>query len=105
MAGEGDVILLVEDTASDQELTLHELRKHRVQNEVVTVESGNAALDYLFGEGQFQGRNAAALPLVMLLDVGLPGLSGIDVLRCVRTDARTKPLPVIVLTGSAEETA
>lgn len=101
---EHDAILLVEDTIADQELTLHELRKHGVGNPVTVVESGAAALDYLFGTGRFAGRDANVQPLVMLLDLGLPGIDGANVLRRVRADLRTKGLPVIVLTSSSRET-
>jgi two-component system response regulator len=102
---ERDVILLVEDTLADQELVLHELLAHGVTNEVVVAESGDEALDYLFGTGRSVGRDVTEQPLVLLLDLNLPGVNGIDVLRRVRADTRTKTLPVIVLTRSAEETA
>jgi two-component system response regulator len=96
-------ILLVEDSFSDEELTLRMLRKHGVANDVVVARSGQEALDYLFGTGSFEGRDASVLPLVMLLDLRLPEVDGVDVLRGVRADPRTKSLAVIVLTGSLEE--
>ena len=92
-------ILLVEDNAADRELTLRELRSNGLANEIVVKESGEAALDYLFaGDG-----TSRTLPLVMILDLRLPVVDGIDVLRRVRTDPRTQDLPVMVLTGSSED--
>jgi CheY-like chemotaxis protein len=90
-----DVILLVEDDIADEELAIRELRANRVANAIVVRRDGAAALDYLFG-----GR---ALPMVTILDLRLPIVDGIEILRKVRGDARTKDLPVIVLTGSHED--
>lgn len=90
-----DVILLVEDSIADEELAIRELRMNGVANEIVVGRDGAAAIDYLFG-----GR---PLPMVMILDLRLPVVDGIEILRKVRGDARTKDLPVIVLTGSHED--
>ena len=96
-------ILLVEDNANDEFLTLRALRKYNVANEVVVTRDGVEALDYLFGTGAHAGRNVNDLPVAMLLDLKLPKIDGLEVLRRVREDERTKLLPVIVLTSSAEE--
>lgn len=93
-----DVILLVEDSETDRALTVRELRRFGVGNEVVCAESGIQALDYLFGTDGLG--MPTPLPLVMLLDLSLPMLDGVDVLRRVRADVRTKPLPALVLTGA-----
>jgi len=100
---ERDVILLVEDSVADRELTIRELRVNGITNTLVVAESGGEALDYLFGTGRYAGRNTSVQPLVMLLDLHMPGIDGTEVLRRVRADLRTKTLPVIVLTGSTEE--
>jgi two-component system, response regulator len=96
-------ILFVEDSTTDQALTLGMLRLHRVTHAVVVVGTGAAALDYLFGTGAFAHRNPSDLPLAVLLDLRLPGVDGIDVLRRIRADPRTQALPVIVLTGSQDD--
>lgn len=95
-------ILLVEDNASDEKLTLMAFKTCGVSNEVVVVRDGAAALDYLFAQGEFAAR-AAALPTVVLLDLKLPKIDGLEVLRRVRADVRTRLLPVIILTSSREE--
>ncbi len=92
-------ILLVDDTLSERQVAQHELLRHGVANELVVADSGIMALDYLFGTGAFASAPPAP-PLIMLLDLRLPILDGVDVLRRVRADVRTKALPVIVLTGS-----
>jgi two-component system, response regulator len=97
------VILLVEDNASDEKLTVLAFKKCGVSNEVVVVRDGAAALDYVFGTGQHTGRDASLLPAVVLLDLKLPKIDGLEVLRRMRADARTKLLPVVVLTASREE--
>jgi len=94
------VILLVEDSRIDEKLTVREFRRHGITNEIVVVQSGDEALDYLFSERQFAG--VTTLPLVMVLDLKLPMIEGINVLRRVRADLRTKLLPVLVLTGSQD---
>ncbi|HUJ09357.1 MAG TPA: response regulator [Verrucomicrobiae bacterium] len=97
------IILLVEDDPDDEELTLRALRKRRVSNEVVVVRDGQEALDYLFGTGSHAGRDVNVQPEVVLLDIKLPKINGIDVLKRIRSDERTKLLPVVILTSSAEE--
>lgn len=96
-------ILLVEDNSSDEELTLRALKKSNVANEVVVMRDGAAALDYLFGRGAHAGRDVDDLPQVVLLDLNLPKIGGLDVLRAIRGDERTKVLPVVILTSSKED--
>jgi CheY-like chemotaxis protein len=93
-------ILLVEDNMDDELLTLRALKKNRILNEVIVVHDGVEAVDYLFGTGAYEGRDVSILPQVVLLDLNLPRLGGLDVLRRVRADARTKLLAVVVLTSS-----
>ena len=97
------VILLVEDTERDEELTVRALRKNSILNEVVVAHDGQEALDYLFAEGQYAGRVNAELPTVVLLDLKLPKVDGLEVLRRLRADDRTKLLPIVLLTSSNEE--
>lgn len=97
------VILLVEDNPDDEVLTLDALEMNKVGNKVVVARNGVEALDYLFGEGSYAGRNAADLPAVVLLDLKLPKIDGLEVLRRIRDDARTKLLPVVILTTSNED--
>ncbi len=97
------IILLVEDNPDDVELTRRVLRQARIVNEVVVARDGVEALDYLFGEGEHAGRDIAQLPAVVLLDLKLPRVGGLDVLRRLRADERTRLLPVVVLTASCEE--
>lgn len=96
-------ILLVEDNLQDEMLTLRALRKANLANQVDVARDGQQALDYLFREGEFAGREGFALPTVVLLDIGLPRLSGLEVLERLRADARTALLPVVILTSSDEE--
>jgi two-component system response regulator len=96
-------ILLVEDNPDDEEFTLRSLRRAHVRNEIVVARDGSEALDYLFGQGLHAGRDLAAMPAVVLLDLKLPKLSGIEVLRRIRADAQTRFIPVVVLTSSNEE--
>lgn len=96
-------ILLVEDNSNDEFLTLRALKKYNVANDVVVTRDGAEALDYLFGTGTYAGRNVAELPVVTLLDLKLPKIDGLEVLRRVRADERTKLLPVVVLTSSNED--
>src|SRR6267142_1995090 len=97
------VILLVEDNPDDEALTLRALKKNNIQNEVVIAHDGVEALDYLFGTGAYAGRNVSILPSVALLDLKLPKIDGLEVLKQIRTDERTKLLPVVILTSSKEE--
>jgi two-component system, response regulator len=96
-------ILLIEDNPSDIELTRRALDRSRVSNELVVVQDGQEALDYLFGSGPYAGRDASALPGVALLDLKLPKVPGLEVLRAIRDDPRTRRLPVVILTSSNEE--
>jgi two-component system, response regulator len=97
------VILLVEDNASDEELTIRALRKNNIANKVVVTRDGSAALDYLFARGAYAGRDTKDLPQVVLLDLNLPKIGGLEVLRAIRADARTKLLAVVILTSSKED--
>ncbi len=97
------VILLVEDNPDDEALTLRALKKNNILNEVVVARDGVEALDYLFGEGRYAGRDTSVLPQVVLLDLKLPRIDGLEVLRRVRADERTQYLPVVILTSSKEE--
>jgi CheY-like chemotaxis protein len=100
---ENSVILLVEDNPDDEELTLRALKKNNIKNEVVVATNGVEALDYLFAEGMHAGRDTRVMPQVILLDLKLPKLDGFDVLRRMRSDERTRLLPVVILTSSDEE--
>jgi two-component system, response regulator len=97
------IILLVEDNQDDIELTLRAFEKSNIINEIVVAKDGEAALDYLFATGIHAGRDQEVLPEVVLLDLKLPTIHGLDVLRRMRADQRTRRLPVVVLTSSNEE--
>lgn len=97
------IILLVEDNASDEKLALLAFRKCGVPNEVVVARDGSAALDYLFGTGLYADRDPSVLPAVVLLDLKLPKVSGLEVLRLVRANPGTALLPVVILTASKED--
>lgn len=97
------IILLVEDNPDDEKLTLRALNKNNVTNEIIVARNGLEALDYLFGKGAHEGRNLNVMPQVVLLDLNLPKLDGLGVLRRLRADDRTKLLPVVILTSSNEE--
>jgi two-component system response regulator len=97
------VILLVEDNDDDAELTAMAFREAKIANPLLRVEDGVEALDYLFGRGKHAARNRADLPAVVLLDLNLPRLGGLDVLAALRADEQSKHLPVVVLTSSTEE--
>lgn len=96
-------ILLVEDNPDDEALTLRALAKNRIANEIVVARDGVEALDYLFGTGTFAGRDVALLPQVILLDLNLPRLGGLEVLRRLRAEPATASVPVVVLTSSKED--
>ena len=96
-------ILLAEDSAQDVELTLNALAEHNLANSVEVARDGAEALDYLFGTGPYAGRDATDIPPVVLLDLKLPKVEGLEVLRRLRADERTKLLPVVILTSSNEE--
>ncbi len=96
-------ILLVEDNASDIALTERALLRNNISNKLVVAQDGQEGLDYLFGEGHYAGRDAADTPVLILLDLKLPKLDGLDVLRRIRADARTRRVPVVILTSSREE--
>jgi CheY-like chemotaxis protein len=97
------VILLVEDNPDDEALTVRALRKNNIINEIAVARDGVEALDYLFGEGVHAGRDISVVPQVILLDLKLPRLDGLGVLRRLRADPRTKLLPIVLLTSSNEE--
>lgn len=103
MNGTGPVILLVEDNARDEELALLALEESHLANEVVVARDGVEALDYLFGTGPYAGRDPADRPHVILLDLKLPKVDGLEVLERLRSDPRTALLPVVILTSSDEE--
>jgi two-component system response regulator len=97
------IILLVEDSSTDEELTLRALRKGGIANRVVVARDGAEALDYLFAQGAFAERDPRDTPQVVLLDLNLPKVGGLEVLRRIRGDERTKLLPVVILTSSRED--
>ena len=100
---EDRIILLVEDNPDDVKLTLRALRKNNILNEVVVARDGAEALDYLLPTGAQADREARPLPAIILLDLKLPKIDGLEVLRRIRADERTKLLPVVILTSSREE--
>lgn len=100
---ENKTILLVEDNLDDIELTLHALKKNNIKNEVTVVNDGAEALDFLFGTGKYATRNILNVPTIILLDLKLPKIDGLEVLRRIRANEKTKLLPVVILTSSAEE--
>jgi CheY-like chemotaxis protein len=98
-----NVILLVEDNPDDEALTLRALKKNNILNQVVVARDGAEALDYLFSTGKYAGRDVNLMPQIVLLDLKLPKVDGLEVLRQLRADERTKLLPVVILTSSNEE--
>lgn len=99
----GNPILLVEDTDDDVVLTLRAFARSSIANEIVVVRDGEEALDFLFCTGAHAGRDSSRMPMVVLLDLGLPKINGLEVLRRIRADQRTRLLPVVMLTSSREE--
>ncbi len=97
------IILLVEDDPSEVGLTKRAFEKHRIGSELMIVEDGQEALDYLFGAGSYASRDIKSLPAVVLLDLKLPRVDGLDVLKIIRNHDLTKRLPVVVLSSSREE--
>ncbi len=97
------IILLVEDNPDDEFLTRRALKKNNIGNEVVVAHDGTEALDYLFGTGAYEGRDLSMMPQVILLDLKLPKIDGLEVLKRLRGDERTSLLPVVILTSSKEQ--
>ena len=97
------IILLIEDNPDDEALTLRALEKNNIKNEVVVARDGAEALDYLFGTGSYTGRDLTIMPQLTLLDLKLPKVDGLEVLRRLRADELTRLLPVVILTSSNEE--
>ena len=100
---EKKVILLVEDNPSDVGLTKRAFEKNRIHNKLVVAEDGQEALDYLFGAGAYAGRDTSEMPAVVLMDLKLPKVDGLEALRRIRAHDLTKRLPVVILTSSREE--
>jgi two-component system, response regulator len=96
-------ILLVEDNEADAELALHALRRSQLANSIHRVEDGEEALNFLFCRGQYSGRHFDAAPKLILLDLKLPKVDGLEVLQQIKADSRTRAIPVIILTSSKEE--
>jgi two-component system response regulator len=96
-------ILLVEDNVDDIDLTLHALKKNNIKNDVHVVNDGAEALDFLFCTGSYSDRDPSIMPTIILLDLKLPKVDGLEVLQKIRNDERTKFLPVVILTSSREE--
>lgn len=97
------VILLVEDNRYDEELTLTAFRENKIKNDIVVARDGEEALDYMFATGQYEGRNVQELPQLILLDLKLPKIDGLEVLQAIRADERTKLVPIVILTSSKEQ--
>jgi CheY-like chemotaxis protein len=97
------MILLVEDNRDDEALTLRALNRNKIKNEVVVARDGVEALDFLLGTGSYAGRDLSVMPQVILLDLKLPKVDGLEVLRRVRAHERTRLLPIVILTSSNEE--
>jgi two-component system response regulator len=96
-------VLLVEDNARDAELTIRALKKHNLANQLVHVEDGAEALDFLFGRGKYEDRHKHGSPKVVLLDLKLPKVNGLEVLRIMKEDERLRTIPVVIVTSSAED--
>jgi two-component system, response regulator len=100
---EKQIILLVEDNPDDVALTLRAFKKSKILNRVIVAKDGVDALDYLHGTGKYAGRDTKELPAVVMLDLNLPKIDGLEVLRNIRQDERTRMIPVVILTSSAEQ--
>jgi two-component system response regulator len=100
---EDKIVLLVEDNPDDVELTLRAFKKNNISNKVIVAKDGVEALDYLFGTGIHAGRDAKNMPIVVLLDLKLPKIDGLEVLKRIRQNELTRLLPVVILTSSAEQ--
>jgi two-component system response regulator len=98
-----NMILLVEDNPDDEALTLRALKKNNIRNEIIVARDGVEALDYLFGMGPHEGRDLSSMPQLILLDLKLPRVDGLEVLRRLRADESTRRLPIVILTSSIEE--
>jgi two-component system response regulator len=96
-------ILLVEDNPDDEELTLRALSRNLIANEVIVAHDGQEALDFIFGHAAWEGRDPADLPALILLDLNLPRVDGLSVLKQIRADERTRRAPVVILTSSSEQ--
>jgi two-component system, response regulator len=96
-------IILVEDNASDAELAIRALRKNNIANTILHLQDGQEVLDYLFATGAYEGRNISDQPKVILLDLKMPKVDGIEVLQQIKSDERTKTIPVVLLTSSKED--
>jgi len=96
-------ILLVEDNPSDAEMTIRTLRKQKIFNSIVVIEDGAAALDFIFGRGAYTGRDVSQTPRVILLDLKLPKLNGLEVLRAIKSNELTRLVPVVIVTSSHED--
>jgi len=103
MSTSSKTILLVEDNPDDEALAIRALQRYHISNEIIVAHDGVEALDYLFGTGTYAGRDLSAKPTVILLDLKLPRIDGLEVLRRLRDDDRTRLLPVVILTTSNEE--
>lgn len=96
-------ILLIEDNLNDAEMTIRSLKKNNVTNKILHLKDGAMALDYIFGTGEFAGRNISTKPKVILLDLKMPKVNGLEVLEKIKADERTRKIPVVVLTSSKED--
>lgn len=96
-------ILLVEDNPNDAELTLRGLRKNKIANDILHIPDGAEALEYFFATGKYEGRNMNLPPKIVILDLKLPKINGLEILKKVKSDERTKSIPIVVLTSSKEE--
>jgi two-component system response regulator len=97
-----NAVLLVDDNPADVELAIHALKQNRIKNSIVVAEDGEQALDYLFCRGSYEGRDPSERPIVILLDLKLPKMDGLEILRHIRFDERTRMIPVVILTSSKE---